>query len=600
MKNHGRTLCLLAATALVSLPACATADDYVPPKVDTTTPTGVNLADGSFIYTETDLSIGRLSLERFHLGGSRDPDTPFFGPRMTHNFDIYVAQNTTAAVPPYLASRYKPIVHMGSAASGTYVQDRSRGQPVGSSTDAASGDLAFVGGAYIYTSQDGTIYTFSSSVPVAGALGGSGSRRVANIAYPNGRVLVFSYNASNQLKLVSDNSGYAIVFDYNGAGTVSTACGYDLAATYVTATSTCTSATLKTSYAYTSGSLTGATDVLGQTTTYSYAGTSLACIKPPGYSTCKITNSYATGSWQVQQQTLADGAVWNYVYFGDYAGSRDPNIYVVEDPTNSTSVTDPASKVSIHSFTKTSPYTSTDANGDATNYRFTGGYETESELYASPPPILAEGAMLAEVDQPEGNKYLAEYNGPYNSITKQTWVAKPGSGLSDAVLLTGYVSSICIAPATRQNCTKPLWKKDARGNETDFTYTSWGGTVSEMQPAPTSGAARPLKLYDYVQKYAYIKNAGGTLVAAASPIWLANSETDCQTVAGSSTATCDTGAPITVTTYQYGANGTADNLLPRGKVVTSGGVSLRTCYGYDARSNKISETSARAGLTVCP
>jgi len=34
-------------------------------------------------------------------------------------------------------------------------------------------------------------------------------------------------------------------------------------------------------------------------------------------------------------------------------------------------------------------------------------------------------------------------------------------------------------------------------------------------------------------------------------------------------------------------------------ITTAGGVSLRTCYGYDTQSNKISETSPRAGLTVC-
>ena len=104
----------------------------------------------------------------------------------------------------------------------------------------------------------------------------------------------------------------------------------------------------------------------------------------------------------------------------------------------------------------------------------------------------------------------------------------------------------------------------------------------------------------YVQKSAYIKNSGGTLVSTGLPIWLPDTETLCQTYAGSSTATCDTGAPITVTSYEYGANGTADNLLLRGKVVTSGGVSLRTCYGYDARGRKIWETSPRGtSSAVC-
>ncbi|MBX3564034.1 MAG: RHS repeat protein [Sphingomonas sp.] len=59
----------------------------------------------------------------------------------------------------------------------------------------------------------------------------------------------------------------------------------------------------------------------------------------------------------------------------------------------------------------------------------------------------------------------------------------------------------------------------------------------------------------YVQKSAYIKNSGGTLVSTGLPIWLPDTETLCQTYAGSSTATCDTGAPITVTSYEYDANG---------------------------------------------
>ncbi len=211
-----------------------------------------------------------------------------------------------------------------------------------------------------------------------------------------------------------------------------------------------------------------------------------------------------------------------------------------------------------------------------------------------------------EATLPEGNKYLAEYNGPFHAITKRTMVAKPGSGIADQVETLGYGS--CFSPGTFQNCAKPIWSKDAKGNQTDFTYASWGGVLTEMQPSPVKPAdwtgstpaidkARPLKLYDYVQKYAYIKNSGGALVAGPSQIWVPNSETLCQTVAGSSSPVCDTGAPITVTTYEYGANGTADNLLVRGKLVTSGGVSVRTCYGYDEWGRKIWETSPRGNVS---
>jgi hypothetical protein len=55
-----------------------------------------------------------------------------------------------------------------------------------------------------------------------------------------------------------------------------------------------------------------------------------------------------------------------------------------------------------------------------------------------------------------------------------------------------------------------------------------------------------------------------------------------------------------VTTYEYGANGTADNLLLRGQAVSDGTTSLRTCYGYDTRGNRISETQPNANLGSCP
>lgn len=141
---------------------------------------------------------------------------------------------------------------------------------------------------------------------------------------------------------------------------------------------------------------------------------------------------------------------------------------------------------------------------------------------------------------------------------------------------------------------------DANGNQTDYTYATWGGMLSEMGAPPSAGAARPLKLFTYVQKYAYIKNAGGGLTPAATPIWLPSTETECQTVAGSNTSVCDAGAPQKVTTFVYGADGTADNLLLRGVVISADGQTRLTCYGYDQYSNRISETRPRAGLTSCP
>lgn len=594
----------LSSCAFMAMSPSAHSQEILPPKVYSTTPGGINVADATFVYSVSDLVIGPLNLERYHLQGSKKPNNPQIGTNMSHSFDIYVASNLRQNTGPpwYLPWRYRPVVHIGSSASGVYAQPTSNPSSIVDwNLDAQrsgilswSGSASWTGGFYVYTDRTGAIYTFSSTVSAAGVPGFS--QRVSQIVFPDGRTQTFTYNSSQQLKLVSDSSGYAIVFDYNGASDVSAACGFNLSRSNVTGSSTCSGAALKVSYSYDgSGNLTSVVGVDGRVTYYpGNAPYGISCVQPAGYSGCKMAMGYYNvTSSPYTVQTFAGGATWTV------QGSRPEIINDPEspgDPTdggNSGYVTDPAGKVTNASFTKSTPYSIADPNGRITSYRFMGGIEQD---YMGTP--YSEGTMLTEATLPEGNSYLAEYNSPFRNVSKETLVPKPGSGAPSLVKEYGYGS--CFSPGTFQNCGKPIWVKDPKGNQTDFTYASWGGMLSEMQPAPSSGAARPLKLFTYTQKYAYVKDAGGSLVTAASPIWLPASETQCQTVAGSSVAACDGGAPMTVVTYEYGANGTADTLLLRGKVVTSGGVSLRTCYGYDAQGRKIWETSPRGtSSAVC-
>jgi YD repeat-containing protein len=172
---------------------------------------------------------------------------------------------------------------------------------------------------------------------------------------------------------------------------------------------------------------------------------------------------------------------------------------------------------------------------------------------------------------------------------------KAGSGLAP---ITWAASS--PACGNLKVCNKPLIVTDPQGATTVYSYdAAHGGIVSEMKPAPTSGAPRPLKLNSYIQKYAYVLTGGGGLAPAGAPIWVKASTTLCQTAAGSDTPTCDGGAPQTVMTFEFGADGTADNMLVHGISVTSDGQTLRTCYRYDGQGNKISMTKPRAGLSSC-
>jgi hypothetical protein len=328
-------------------------------------------------------------------------------------------------------------------------------------------------------------------------------------------------------------------------------------------------------------------------TAYAHYGTSygspISCVTPPGYASCKISNAL-DGYRRAWQQTLADGAIWQIAY--DPSCNPDPN-----DPDGggfcSVQTTDPDGKTSILEFIHSSPARIIDPLGRITTYRWMGStlqWPTYDQSWFGP--------YLVEADLPEGNKFLGEYMAPFNKISKATLVAKPGSGLPDQVQSWGY--GPCTSPGTLQNCGKPISITDPKGNVTNFTYAPHGGVLSEMKPPPAAGAARPLKLTTWVQKYAYIKLSGGGLVPAATPIWVIATETQCQTVAGSSSPVCDAAAPQRVTTYEYGANGTANNLNVRGVVVTADGTSRRSCYLYDNSGNRISETKPRAGLGSCP
>jgi hypothetical protein len=205
---------------------------------------------------------------------------------------------------------------------------------------------------------------------------------------------------------------------------------------------------------------------------------------------------------------------------------------------------------------------------------------------------------ILTAQKPEGNSLQAVYDSRGN-VTTSTAHSKPGSGLADITQTATYPNDPwCTYKFT---CNKPTALVDGRAAQTNITYdNAHGGVLSEMAPPPTAGAPRPLTLTSWTQRYAWVKNAAGTLVQAATPVWVIATQTQCQTAAGSNSPVCDGTAQQTVTTYEYGASGTTDALLVHGKAVSSGGVTLRICYSYDRYARKVSETKPNANLGVCP
>lgn len=605
MKAHPHRNSIVLSLSLLGFWANQAHADNVPPQVVTTVAKDINATDGTLQMENVDVSIGNLSLIRFGQGSYEPWPYPFpsnshFAMGMTSDFDIYVMANLEKATPQpkYYPARYHPIVHIGRGASGVYTQSLSRKPPIYRlNYDAYSGILDMNGSAYVYTDKDGTIYNFNPNVSAGGGITGF-SQRVDNIVYADGNVRNFSYDSSGNLHLVKDARGYAIIMDYGTNGYVTAACAVDTARTYVSFSSTCSGMDLVARYDYAQNLDNNGnpyrfynsafTDPSGKKTYYTVGNTGrLTCIRPDSYTGCKISvTNYGAN------EVLADGSTWQ-LSAGDGSNMpNDPDYNAAGDSIGWSSFTNPLGKKVSMNFEKNSMTSYTDELGRTTSYKWIGGALNETIYYQT-----TDGNELTEVDFPEGNKYFASY-GPFNVLSYQKWTAKPGSNLPDKIVWYNF-GTWGNAGVTYQNWAKPLSKTDENGNETDWTYTTYGKVVSELLPAPISGAGRPLKLYTYVQKSAYILNSSGSLVSSGTPIWLPDTETTCQTFAGSNALTCDSGAPKLTTTYIYGADGTADNLLPRGVIISDGTTNRVTCYTYDKYSHKISETLPNANLASC-
>jgi hypothetical protein len=126
------------------------------------------------------------------------------------------------------------------------------------------------------------------------------------------------------------------------------------------------------------------------------------------------------------------------------------------------------------------------------------------------------------------------------------------------------------------------------------------------ETGPAVNGIRPQKRFEYVQRYAWIRNSTNTgYVQAPNAAWLLTRERYCKTTAAAGAGCAGGSADEVVTDYDYGPNSGPNNLLLRGIAVTatnSAGAleTQRTCYSYDGLGRRISETKALSNLATCP
>ena len=650
MAGAGKVLLALCATALAAVPlaapARAQASNNAPPAERmAVSPGGVDMRSGRYAYEQTDLAIGGesggLSLARTlaqQVPGHANP----FG-NFSHNMEVLLSEKRIDLFHNiYTHETGRPDYQIEIALGGLSQTFRASGaQNAGfeQTSRAGFGSLTHAGdrangtAVYTFTAGDGTQAVFR---PIGSADCSTALRcaAVAQITEPDGTRLDFTYDNqgspnTTRLRSVTSSRGFALLLEYDGALVVK-ACLLNLAVTPKPANNVCPAGAQAVStytYVQVSGQhrLASATDGAGATSAFTYGSGTTGFVRP-GETSPWLTNSAFTimdeeglVSEIIVAQAFADGSAYNYSYDhtpavtgqqqkiaggaytdilgnttvlrydfpilpnpggggnvpGDDQGAQ-PNVYQVTP--GPVEIVDPLGRVSRVDYC--------DANAMA-NLSGTG----LNRCIVMPMPV--------STTDPEGIKTHFVTDMFARNVLERRQVAKPGSPLPDIIARATYS---CI-PATARYCNKPLTQTDPNGNVSEFTYApEHGGVLTETGPAPTPGAPRPQTRHIYAQRTAWISNGTGGWTQAASPVWLRVASSSCRTSAatGNPASPCATAGDEVRTELDYGPDAGPNNLLPRGQAVSADGVTLRTCYAYDALGRRIAEAQPNASLASCP
>lgn len=282
------------------------------------------------------------------------------------------------------------------------------------------------------------------------------------------------------------------------------------------------------------------------------------------------------------------GQVWRY---------RRQNMVVQADGKymDILTVTNPNSDVTtygVQSYSKDIMF-KVDANGRKTEYKYDSANNISNHLLKY---IISPEGNIDSAGHPVGGFKEFRYDSRGNLVwTKIT--PKSGSSANALVEEAGFEAGC----ANALTCNQPLWRRDSRGAQTDYSYSAdHGGLLTELKPAGFNGA-RALTITSYAKRFASIKNASGALVQESDGVWLPDVITVCQTAPSNPNApVCDAATTQVRTYYDYGAGGTSEALLVKSKRVVGGTEASKTCYQYDVLGNRIAETSLSDPNGACP
>ena len=466
-------------------------------------------------------------------------------------------------------------------------------------TQGGPATLVLSGSNWIYRRADGAVYTFDAQATPNNTTDYGTVRfigKLLSILRPDGSLVTINYELQSgctdpgqcyRIKSVVSNSGYALKYLYSATDfqTMTGVQAINLLVHSCDATiTTCTGYESAIAISQSGGTLT-VTDAAGGAFAFTVGPLNNEDPDDPTYVDAVTAYQDALGA---QTSTTYDG----YGRIKTYADPRGTWTYSYSDTTlkqvqavgdRTITLTDPSSTTIMTTKVSKSPRymdTVADGLGRTTAYG--------NSQYAVPGYTGKYYYLLTSVAKPESNTTGYTYDSRQN-ITQVTNTPKTGSGLSATNLTAGY-DTTC---SNTKTCKQPNWTKDAKGNQTDYTYdTTHGGVLTVTLPADQNGLRQ--RTYN---TYTSFDTGNGTVYRLTRSDTCGLSSTQLALTACPSTTT------IAVTTVDYGNATTAPktykSFQPYATTQTDGpgSVSATTTYTYDNVGNVVAVDGPRSDVT---
>lgn len=493
------TLCVTAAllSASGSEAFAQTARGPQAPETYAVDENNVDVIRGAHTFSVTDVAIGPE-------GNGLSYTRTVSGDRHRSNFDGLIEVELIGEQSPGVLL-WQYTVSIGPQSS----LFRSSGATLMGSVEGGS-TLEYVApGYYVHIDASGIVRTFATSLanPVSAPPGltppaGPGGR-ISQMVKPNGERWDWFYRSASygtampvhRVQSVRNTLGYQVKFEYafNGTpgsdeelmsfGSLTRSLGINnavdwcdpIADTCGTLTQTWPQAQYATT-PVTFGYRVDVTNLLGETTAYTYAGQNgglgtLQRIDFPEPGRADLTLTYTEVEGEPRVASYSDGrGTWLYQYVDVNEAFRDTK---VTDPNNQQTqyrvrirIGPPPSPMGDYTEMQRLNYV-IDPTGARTDLK----YDTSQRL--------------TEVWFPEGNKTIYTRDGRGN-INQMRQIAKPSAPAADIIASWTYAAS-CTS-TNRPTCNQPLTSTDPRGGVTDYTYdATHGGILTETRPADPNG-----------------------------------------------------------------------------------------------------------------